>query len=272
MTDAHNQGVTKRSRTSDKLGTAFVILTLLIIGAFEIFKPRFFADDTLNNITTMAITRGLGGIAFICLLIKFGYKVTNPLKKPFLKSLAFCIPAFLVSVNNFPIVGLITGNCRLECETWKVFLLLSECLAIGLFEEFAFRGVVLLTVLEKRHKTTLDMFVSILISSVIFGAVHLLNLLAGAGLGSVLLQIGYSSLIGAMCSVVLIKTHNIWLCVIIHAVFDFGGKLVPDLGIADLIWDPITVTVTVILSLITVAYMTVAFFKIRPETADKIYA
>jgi len=78
----------------------------------------------------------------------------------------------------------------------------------------------------KRRET----FLTVLVTSLLFGIWHLFNLLDGAAFGAVLLQVGYSFLIGAMLSTVRIRTENLWLCVFLHALFDFGGLLIPTLG------------------------------------------
>ena len=133
----------------------------------------------------------------------------------------------------------------------------------------AFRGVVFLTILEKRRRGARDIVIAILLSAAVFGAVHALNLFYMPPI-AVIQQIGYSFLIGAMCSVVLMKTSNIWLCVVLHALFNFCGALVPDCGSGTL-WEPITITVTVIIAVLTTVYMVVAFLRLRSEELEPIY-
>ena len=99
---------------------------------------------------------------------------------------------------------------------------------------------------------------------------HLVNILLGSSPGAVIMQIGYSFLIGAMCSVVLLKTANLWLCVILHSVFNFCGALVPRCG-EGIIWEPFTVTLTVIIAIATTVYMVLEFLKIKTEECDRIY-
>ena len=84
------------------------------------------------------------------------------------------------------------------------------------------------------------------------------------------MQIGYSFLIGAMCSVVLMKTANIWICVILHAIFNFCGALVPNCGDGT-IWEPFTVTLTVIIAVGTTVYMVLSFLRIKTEEMEKIF-
>jgi hypothetical protein len=86
----------------------------------------------------------------------------------------------------------------------------------------------------------------------------------------VLLQIGYSFLIGAMCSVVLIRTANIWLCVLLHAIFNFTGALVPICG-GGVIWDAPTVIITAVIAVAVTVYMVILFIKTPNDAMDEIY-
>lgn len=238
---------------------------------FEIGKPTLSADPVLQPIITMTLTRAVGAAVFLCILLWRGYRVLNPLRKPFFRSLAVSLPAWLVVINNAPILSLAWGDAVLTYTAPAYFLWFgAECLAIGLFEEFAFRGVILLSLAETRRATRFDLFRCILLTSAVFGAVHLANLLAGAGVGAVIRQIGYSFLIGAMCAVVLYRTANLWLCVLLHAVYDFAGDLVPSLG-GGTWWDTPTIVFTVLLAVAVTVYFVVALWRMKPETLDRIY-
>ena len=195
----------------------------------------------------------------------------NPLQKPFWASLAFSIPPILVVVNNAPFLSLYLGDAYLIHST-PVYLVWFglECLAIGLFEELAFRGVIFLMFAERRHATRKGLFWSLVLTSAVFGAVHLVNVLMGADVGGVILQIGYSFLIGAMCSVVLLKTRNVWLCVLLHAVYDFCGNLLPTLG-GGTWWDTPTVVFTAVLAVATTAYLAWQFFTLNLSRVAEIY-
>lgn len=250
------------------------VLTFVGVGVllyFEVFKPVLSEDPTLQRLYTMTATRGVGAVVFLAILLSMGYRVMNPVRKPFGKALLFCIPAFMVVVNNMPILSMISGDAYfVHSEPWYLLWFGLECLAIGLFEETAFRGVALLLIAEKRRDTKKGLFMSIVLSSAVFGIIHLANILAGASPGAVFLQIGYSFLIGAMCSVVLFKTANIWLCVILHAVYDFSGNLMPTLG-AGSWWDTPTVIITAVLAVATTAFYVIMFIKMDPKETERLY-
>jgi membrane protease YdiL (CAAX protease family) len=181
------------------------------------------------------------------------------------------LPAFAVVINNLPILALITGQARIVRDApvyWFWFIL--QCFAIGLFEEITFRGVVLLRFAESRRTSHKGLLISILLSSAVFGAMHVVNLFSGAGPLAVLMQVGYSFLIGAMCAVVMFKTANLWLCVALHAIYDFCGSLVPTLG-AGKLWDTPTVVFTAVLAVATTVYMILLFARMKPRETDRIY-
>jgi len=250
--------------------TVTAIILLLACEIFGGYILEEISDETVRMLVNMTVTRAIGSVVFITILTYLGYKVMSPLKKPFGRSLLFTLPAILVVVNNLPIYPLSVGIAEVTSPLWKIILLAAECLFIGLFEEFCFRGVIFLGFLEKRRGSKRGQLMAIILTSAVFGAVHLVNLLTGDSPLAVLLQVGYSFLIGSMCAVILMKTKNIWLISLLHAVFDFCGALVPTCG-EGTIWEPLTVTVTAVLAVFTAVYMTVAFLKIKPCELDGIY-
>ncbi len=250
---------------------AVICVAIPLLLYLEIGKPTLSNDPVLAPLINMTLTRTIGAAVFLVLLLNEGYRVLNPLQKPFWRSLLFTLPPLLVVVNNMPILSMLWGDAYVVHAApvyWVWFAL--ECLAIGLFEELAFRGVIFLMFAEKRHTTRKGLFWSLILTSAVFGAVHLANVLLGAGIGGVILQIGYSFLIGAMCSVVLLKTRNIWLCVLLHAIYDFSGTLIPTLG-AGTWWDTPTVVFTVILAVATTAYLVWQFFTLDLDRVGEIY-
>ncbi len=254
-----------------KVCLAIILASVPLLLWLEMGKPTLSDDPVLAPLMSMTLTRGIGAVVFLTLLLGEGYRVLNPVQRPFWKSLLFTLPPLLVVVNNMPILSMIWGDAYLvhRAPAYLIWFA-AECLAIGLFEELAFRGVIFLMFAEKRHTTRKGLFWSLILTSAVFGAVHLVNVLMGAGIGAVILQIGYSFLIGAMCSVVLLKTRNIWLCVLLHAIYDFSGTLMPTLG-AGTWWDTPTVVFTAALAVATAAYLVWQFFKLDLCEVSRIY-
>ncbi len=263
---------TARPRLSRTVCLIIIAVAAPLLIWLEFGKPTLSDDPVLAPLVRMTLTRLIGAVVFFALLLSEGYRVLNPMQKPFWRSMLFILPPLLVVINNLPILSLLRGDAYMVHDKpiyWGIFAL--ECLAIGLFEEAAFRGVILLMFAEKRWHTRRGLFLSIILTSAVFGLVHLANLAMGAGIGAVIRQIGYSFLIGAMCSVVLFKTRNLWLCVALHAIYDFCGSLLPTLG-AGHWWDMPTVIFTVVLAVATTVYLVWQFFRLDLGEVGKIYS
>ena len=143
------------------------------------------------------------------------------------------------------------------------------CLSVGFFEEMAFRGCALMYFLRKRTNTRKDVFVAIALSSCVFGLVHLVNIFTSSP-GAVIRQIGYSALIGALCSVVLLATKNIWLCVLCHAMYNFCGGLIDKFGDGEM-WTISQIAFTAIVAVIVTVYMVGLFFKMPVSKAKELF-
>ena len=264
---------TERKPLSRKAALIALAVAAPLLLWLEFGKPTFSADPLLSDLVNMTLPRLLGAVVFFALMLADGYRILSPVRglRPVGAFLLLFLPPLAVVINNFPIPALITGDAQILPHSTAVWVWFSlECLAISLFEEAAFRGVVFPMLAERRCKTKQGLFISILLTSAVFGLLHIVNLAQGAGIGAVVRQIGYSFLIGAMCSVVLIKTHNIWLCVLLHAVFDFGGKLIDTLGVGK-IWTLPAILITAILAVLTTLHLTWQFFRPDPVPFEEIY-
>lgn len=245
----------------------FVLLSLLL--AIEVVNI-YFANDTLEYELAYGIAaRGVG--AAIC-IIMMAYCSFTHLFSSFgrLKDILLIIPCCLIAINNFPFISVFGGEAIIDTKWYFVVLYAIQCFLVGLFEETAFRGCVFMLILEKKHSTRKEIFYSIILSSFVFGAIHIVNLFVGAGIVPVVLQLGYSFLIGAMCAVVLLVTKRLWIPVIIHAVFNFAGGLVPTLGKGE-IWPMSTVILTVVVSVLVAAYTVALFFKYDLSKMQEIF-
>ena len=268
-----SNSTTERKPLSRKAALIALAVAAPLLLWLEFGKPTFSADPLLSDLVNMTLPRLLGAVVFFALMLADGYRILSPVRglRPVGAFLLLFLPPLAVVINNFPIPALITGDAQILPHSAAVWVWFSlECLAISLFEEAAFRGVIFPMLAERRCKTKRGLFISILLTSAVFGLLHIVNLAQGAGIGAVVRQIGYSFLIGAMCSVVLIKTHNIWLCVLLHAVFDFGGKLIDTLG-AGKIWTRPAILITTVLAVLTTLHLTWQFFRPDPVPFEEIY-
>ncbi|MDM5246342.1 type II CAAX endopeptidase family protein [Lysinibacillus sp. G4S2] len=96
-----------------------------------------------------------------------------------------------------------------------VFILLLFVIAVGLYEEFIFRGLIFKYLSAKGLKT------AIIGSSILFGIGHLENLLAGHDFLLTLVQVAFACLFGLVCAEIVLKTKSIIFPIVWHASHDF---------------------------------------------------
>ncbi len=209
-------------------------------------------------------------IISIMVYLVFLYGYNNVFKfKTSVKAFLISLPAFLVAINNFPILPVISGQVKINATLTEIILFFLYCLSVGAFEEISFRALVFLMCYENLKEKKLGVFWSVALSSSLFGIVHLVNLLAGSGIVPVLMQIGYSFLIGSMCAIVMIKTGDIFIPILLHGIFNFGGLIVENLGYGN-IWTTPAIILTAIVGVIVAVYMIIVLLKVNNKEADKI--
>ena len=250
----------------DRVSRALVFVGIAAFALIYLLRPVYSQDVLKNQLISDSVQRGIGSFIFLAATVFLGYRIWGSFAKGWW--LAF-LPACLIAVNNFPIVGLLTD--AVTVTRWDLMWIYGlDCLMIGLFEEVAFRGTIFPSLLEKRRGSTKQIFWVSLISSALFGLLHLVNLLDGAGVGATLLQVGYSFLIGGMCTIVLLRVGNVLPCVFLHTLFDFGGRMVGT--VADgVIWDPLTVVVTAVLGVAVTVWMLMLLWRVKPQDSDHFF-
>lgn len=234
-----------------------VVVILLIIDMLFMFYNNF-----ENKVLSDSIVRLLYSVVIIIMIYAFKF---NLLKPRSYKAMIFALPALLVAINNFPFVAYLSGNTTFNSSTTDVYYFILQVISTGLFEELIFRGLFLYWMLDLFKDKKHAILKAMIISSLIFGFVHLFNIFAGASIPMTLLQMLYSTLTGLMWSATLILTRNIWLTALMHAIYNFAGLFFPTLGSVTGQWDIWTVTITIVLSI------SVAFFYLYHILKIKTY-
>lgn len=243
-----------------------VAILLFILGTvcFIFFEamPITILEDSLANKLLCGFFSRLGmSFLFVWLLLKTGGKKYLLFDRSFLKTLLWSLPCFMVAFINFPYSALINGTASIErMDLMGLYIL--YVIGVALLEELIFRGVAMMVIGDllkgKKHKPLL----TALISSLVFSLFHLTNLFAGADFGSVMLQCLYTFLIGGMLAVTILKGGNVWLCVLIHALFDFGGLLIIQIGTGNP-WDLVFWILTIVGGVLCAGHIMFSLLKLE---------
>lgn len=226
---------------------------IIVMILFQFVISPLFGTSKDQEIMINTIIRILAGVGFIIVLWGFGYKKMFRFAS-IGSSLIIAIPAILISINNFPIIAFFDGRAILIDPFYRVILFLIESLSVGFFEEILFRGIILMMLIERLSSKKHGIWIAVMVSSIVFGMMHLFNLFNGAHLGDTLLQIGYSTLMGMLWAVMYLRTKNLWLTMLLHASYNFFGQVMFYLGTVNQRYDVYTISITILLGCFAFVY------------------
>lgn len=193
-----------------KKAAKFLVLIILM----SIYRPiinHFLPDLGENYATLLRKVLQAGTVIAYITKVKLWDKVGG-LNKISMRSIGIMLPVLLLSFSTY-LYGIKDTNLL------GVLMLILITLLIGLIEELEFRGVIYTYLEEERT------FTRILGSSVLFGLVHLLNLLYEPDLAGVIVQVFFATGIGMVFAVVRYKTNLLLPQLLMHALWDFNQKL-----------------------------------------------
>ncbi len=142
------------------------------------------------------------------------------------------VTATLFSVLFLLLIG--TGLLQFATGTYVgkdmklLFMVLFTTLLVGISEELMFRGILLPALVKKRGKV-----MAVIMSSVMFGLLHSVNILGGLPFHEMLVQVVSSSVVGVLFACVALEIKNIVPIMIYHWLWDgilFSGKYLESSG------------------------------------------
>ncbi len=135
-------------------------------------------------------------------------------------------PLLVLSVLNIDESVLNGSNPINPAHPERIILLVLLFASVGFFEEILFRGLILPLMLKKWGSSRGGIYLSVLLSSSIFGLLHLLNLFMGRyTLLSTLAQITFGTFFGVFFAACFLRVRSIWPVIFTHALFDLCGNL-----------------------------------------------
>ena len=166
----------------------------------------------LNELYSQCIASVLVVVIAACMIRRRNAHEYGLTRGEYKGNLKYVIPMLFLGVVNIPyvILGTYSGI------PFVVALILVAC--IGIMEELIFRGYVFRAI-ELRFGENK----AVIFSSILFGLIHLLNLVFYRGVmpvSSVLLQVFYAAMIGLMFAVLRTKVKSIYPGMLIHALLD----------------------------------------------------
>lgn len=208
----------------------FLKNVLLTFAAFAIYKTiGTFVISHINNaaINVFATEVTLLTCAICLAFITKKLYVLKLSKKKFATGLF--VGLFMIVIDALVIstwmLQYFRGTQVITISDGEKILFVLAMIMVGVAEELMFRGVLLNGCLDFFGEASVSSIKkAIIISSSIFGAFHIFNVLIGASLTGSIVQAINAIAIGIILGAVYVRSgKNIWPCIVLHGFHDLGS-------------------------------------------------
>ena len=194
-------------------------ISLVSYGSLINYCTEFtYGADMISEFTACIC---LGIIIYIC--HKYKFIIKNEVS--FFEMIKISLPIWLfllVSASVQISVNVFTHEFQ---SASYIILLILNYLLVGLFEEFLLRGIVLNILLDKYKKNRKDIWFAVVVSSLLFGLAHYMNLSTGANFFGVTMQVISATAMGIYLAAIYLRTNNIWYNSLIHGLWDVCASI-----------------------------------------------
>ncbi len=202
------------------IGSIYFVVGLLSLGMiFKDYLGQYFYRNPEGELLVEIIVRLF---IFILLLIgvkRLGLNLFNGLKrKPFIKNKSVLIVPIILIV-----AGLI-GNWTTysEADNQLLILFTISVLLVGLVEETWLRGLILPLLIKSHIGRKQVLYVSVLLSAVLFGLLHYVNLFEHPeNFWGITSQVLFGIAIGVFFGALMLRTGNVFVVAICHGSINF---------------------------------------------------
>ena len=195
---------------------AIALVALLIWLGITVFVGKLFTEGNIS--LQESVSRGIGWtwmmaaafILVVCLWQGWSDVGLNRGAEARDWRLAWLPMLYILTALGFAVVF------GLPPATVLIFVAIN-CLFVGFSEELMLRGAVL-----QAFRHTVSIWPAVLLTSVVFGAMHSLNVFVTGDLKAALIQSSAAFLSGILFIALRLRTGSLWPPIIVHALWDFA--------------------------------------------------
>ena len=180
-------------------GLALFTMGQMVLSATTIFlmiKFNVFSKDNFKS-KNLGLGLLLGWVTYLCIIV-----------------------TIIISISSFP-----ANSFTIPNTPGLLITVLHPLIGTGLFEEVLFRGLILKLLLVAFGDSKKGIIKAVIISSILFGMVHIGNVIAGAGLLPTIFNIIGAVLVGVFYAALYIRTKNLWVVIILHAITNLSHQI-----------------------------------------------
>ena len=196
-----------------------MVLIFLVLNLFMIFAANELMINAIGSKYGENIIFEIfyGLIVLIVLLLFRNSYVFIDKKEKFINGVILACPVIISSI-----LSLLDGIQYINHFSFSIFINIAVySLFVGITEEFLCRGWLQNEFIERFSNDKNTVLKSILLSSLVFGSMHIVNILGNQGLFETLLQVMNATALGFLFGCIYYKTKNIWSIIFLHAFYDF---------------------------------------------------
>ena len=253
-----------RKRIRGVVQTLIIVLLSAFCVVLEFLDVPYAKDEFQNRMINKIVQQSCSGVAAILLMRCLDIKLFG---KP--EKLIYLLPCLLIAVNNFPFVAYFNGRMDFRRYSPLDFsLFFGYCMAVGVFEECLFRGVIFSCLAGCFSKDKQGFLKTYFLSALLFGLAHLFN---GFSLGT-LLQVLYTVLTGGLFAFCLIKTKNLLCPAFVHGLYNFCGLLLDTQGLGTgVVFDAGTVICMAVIGVLVGVFVLYSVFTYSEQERRSLY-
>jgi membrane protease YdiL (CAAX protease family) len=197
---------------------AFALSKLIIMGLGQLLSllPPTLPIAYLNELILVLVPAGL-----VCF---FGF--SGAFKKgSVFRGLFCCLPFIVVQLFSLCLFFLgVSLNPEASWRPWYLIVYgLVAIVGVGIREECIYRAAIQNIVARKHANSVKGIWITVIISSLIFGLTHATNLFFGMDPLAVLAQVISSAVLGLLFGAVYLRSGSLWALILIHTLTDVAG-------------------------------------------------
>lgn len=211
----------KLRKIADQYATIFWILCVLfyIIG-YKLVSVNILGK-TSYSYDVAFLKLSLSFLAIIMMKEMYKGKFSFHLRtEKMMKGLLLLWPGLLFLVFNI----LKTNIQADKIVTETLLMVVITNMITGFYEEIIMRGMLLGHMMKHWKNDEKKVLKSVVVTSILFGAVHLGNLVYGNILDTIF-QVFYATTLGLVFGAAYLRTKNLWACIFIHGIIDVSSAV-----------------------------------------------
>ena len=209
----------------------------------------------------------------VAIVFFFGFSSTFK-KGKFFKGLLYALPFILFQVILMTV--LLSENFSNPETRWKsteIIIFEVFCIiGVGIREECIYRATIQNIVAKKHANSVKGIWITVIVSSIIFGLCHVTNIFFGVKPLAVLSQVISATCLGSLLSAVYLRSGSIWALIFIHTLTDLAGYSgTRFLANGSNVGTINTLSFSVSSLIFNLLFIGLAIFLLRPSKCNQVY-